>query len=94
MYNTYMKEPIFNLTPEEQEIEDDIERGEYESVPNLEEEIKRSQEIARNTIELRKLMDSRSKKYNNLTEMLADITPENIHPATDWGPDVGAEIMK
>lgn len=29
--------PVFNLTPEEQEIEDALSRGEYESVPNLEE---------------------------------------------------------
>ena len=31
-------------------------------------------------------------KYS-LDEMLAQITDENIHPETDWGPPVGREIL-
>ncbi len=27
-----------------------------------------------------------------LEELLAGITPENIHPETDWGPPVGNEV--
>lgn len=27
-----------------------------------------------------------------LEELLAGVTPENIHPETDWGPDVGKEV--
>ena len=28
-----------------------------------------------------------------LDEILVGMTPENRHPATDWGPDVGAEVV-
>ena len=27
-----------------------------------------------------------------LEELLAGITPDNIHPETDWGPPVGKEV--
>lgn len=29
-----------------------------------------------------------------LEELLDRVTPENTHPPTDWGPDVGAEIVE
>ena len=32
----------------------------------------------------------RQRKYS-LQELVAKITPENRHPATDWGPPVGKE---
>ncbi len=28
-----------------------------------------------------------------LESMLKGVTPENVHPAVVWGPDVGAEII-
>ncbi len=28
-----------------------------------------------------------------LDDLLAQVTPENIHPETDWGPDMGKEII-
>lgn len=28
-----------------------------------------------------------------LEKMLEGVTPENIQPAVDWGPDVGAEVI-
>ncbi len=59
-----MKEPIFNLTPEEQEIEAAIERGEYTSVPNLEEEKKRFAEIAKNTLAKNKTITIRLSERN------------------------------
>ncbi|KKW09688.1 MAG: Transcriptional regulator/antitoxin, MazE [Parcubacteria group bacterium GW2011_GWB1_49_7] len=31
-------------------------------------------------------------KYN-LDELIASINPKNRHPETDWGPDVGKEIL-
>ncbi len=34
----------------------------------------------------------RRSKYT-IEELLAGITDENIHPAMDWGPDVGKEIL-
>jgi predicted DNA binding CopG/RHH family protein len=50
--NTMIKEPDFdNLTPEEQEIEDSLESGEYVSVPATEEQKKELQAIARYTLE-------------------------------------------
>ncbi len=32
-------------------------------------------------------------KYKEFTleSMLKGVTPENVHPAVDWGPDVGVE---
>lgn len=32
------------------------------------------------------------KKYN-LDELIASINPKNLHPETDWGPDVENEIL-
>ena len=32
-------------------------------------------------------------KRLNLDELLAQMTPENLHPATDWGADVGREVL-
>ena len=32
------------------------------------------------------------KKYN-IDEMIASITPQNRYPETEWGPDVGHEIL-
>lgn len=52
-------EPIFNLTPEEQEIEDAIARGEYTPIPNLEEEKERLAEAARYTLEKTKTITVR-----------------------------------
>ena len=34
----------------------------------------------------------RRSKYT-IEELLAGVTDENIHPAVDWGPDVGKEIL-
>ena len=34
----------------------------------------------------------RRSKYT-IEELLAGITEENIHPAVDWGPDVGKKIL-
>lgn len=34
----------------------------------------------------------RKSKYN-IEDMVASITDENRHPAVDWGPDVGKEIL-
>jgi len=31
-------------------------------------------------------------KKLRLDDLLANVTPENLHPATDWGADVGGEI--
>ncbi len=32
-----------------------------------------------------------AKPHYRLDELLAGITPDNLHPAMDWGPGVGAE---
>ena len=32
--------------------------------------------------------------YMTLEEMCAKITPETLHEETDWGPDVGKEIIE
>ena len=52
-------EPIFNLTPEEQEIEDELERGDYVSVPATEEQKKELAAIARYTLEKTKVITVR-----------------------------------
>jgi antitoxin MazE len=32
-------------------------------------------------------------KHPSLNELLAQVTPENRHPATGWGADVGREVL-
>jgi antitoxin MazE len=44
---------------------------------------------AKGRIELR-----RDNRVPTLEELVAQITPENRHPETDWGPDVGREKIK
>ena len=61
--NKYMK-PVFNLTPEDQEIEDSLARGEYESVPNLEEAKAEAVATARNTIAKNKIITIRLSEKN------------------------------
>jgi len=31
------------------------------------------------------------RKHPTLDELLAKVTPDNVHPETDWGPAVGRE---
>jgi len=33
-------------------------------------------------------------KRLNLDDLLAQVTTENMHPATDWGADVGRELVR
>ncbi len=51
--------PIFNLTPEEQEIEDELERGDYESVPVTAEFRSELADIAKNTLAKNKMITIR-----------------------------------
>ena len=32
-------------------------------------------------------------KKLSLDDLLSQLTPENLHPATEWGADVGREII-
>jgi len=36
----------------------------------------------------------RANRIPSLEELVAQITPENRHPETDWGPDVGREKIE
>lgn len=65
------------LTAEEQAIEDAIERGEYTSVPNLEEEKERVAEIARNTFAKNKAITVRLSQ-RNLIRLKAAAAQEGI----------------
>ena len=67
----------FKLTKEEQEIHDSIERGGWKSVPNLEDEKKRFQEIARNTIAKNKVITVRLSE-KNLIKVKAAAAREGI----------------
>jgi antitoxin MazE len=33
-------------------------------------------------------------RHPSLDELLAKVTPDNLHPATDWGADVGREVVQ
>jgi antitoxin MazE len=46
-------------------------------------------EVVRGRVELRP-----AEKIPTLEELVAQITPENRHEETDWGPDVGKEIVE
>ncbi len=65
------------LTAEEQSIEAAIERGEYTSVPNLEEERKKVAEIARNTFAKNKVITVRLSQ-RNLIRLKAAAAREGI----------------
>jgi antitoxin component of MazEF toxin-antitoxin module len=32
-------------------------------------------------------------KKLNLDDLLDQVTPDNLHPATEWGADVGREVL-
>jgi antitoxin MazE len=32
-------------------------------------------------------------KKISLDDLLSQVTPENLHPATEWGADVGREVL-
>ena len=72
-----MSEPILNLTPEELEMEAEFESGEWESVPNLEEEKKRLQTIAQNTLAKNKVITVRLTE-KNLIKVKAAAAREGI----------------
>lgn len=40
----------------------------------------------------RLVIEKKRPAHPTLEELLARITPDNIHPETDWGPPVGKEI--
>ena len=42
------KKPVFNLDPEEQELSDSFDRGEWQSVKNLDKEITKAKRAAKN----------------------------------------------
>ena len=44
-----------------------------------------------NSLSLRIPKPKRKRKYT-LEELLAQVTPENIHPEIDFGPPVGKEV--
>ncbi|MGQ0698748.1 MAG: AbrB/MazE/SpoVT family DNA-binding domain-containing protein [Panacagrimonas sp.] len=44
-------------------------------------------------LRLRLVKPARRKRYT-LDELLKGITPENVHPEIDWGPDVGREAIE
>ena len=68
-----MKEPIFNLTPEEQEIEDAFERGEYVSAPISAEEKVRLAAIAHNTLAKNRVITIRvtERNFNHIKAVAA-----------------------
>ena len=40
----------------------------------------------------RLVIEKKRARHPTLDELLAGVTPENIHPETDWGPPVGKEV--
>ena len=46
-------------------------------------------EASNGRVELRPI-----ERIPTLAELVAQITEENRHPETDWGPDVGKEIVE
>jgi predicted DNA binding CopG/RHH family protein len=56
--------PVFNLTPEELEMEAEFERGEYVSTPITPEKLLELQEIARNTLIKNKVITLRVTQRN------------------------------
>ena len=40
------------------------------------------------------LVKSRRKPRYRLSDLLARVTPENVHPETDWGASAGREVTQ
>jgi antitoxin MazE len=40
----------------------------------------------------RLVIEKKTRRHPTLDELLAKVTPDNIHPETDWGPPVGREF--
>jgi antitoxin MazE len=40
------------------------------------------------------LVKARRKLRYRLSDLLADVTPENVHAETDWGVSVGREVVE
>jgi antitoxin MazE len=40
------------------------------------------------------LVKARRKPRYRLSDLLADVTPENLHSETDWGISVGREVVE
>jgi antitoxin MazE len=40
----------------------------------------------------RLVIEKKTRSHPTLEELLAKVTPENIHPEMDWGPPVGREF--
>jgi antitoxin MazE len=38
------------------------------------------------------VIEKKTRSHPTLEELLAKVTPENIHPEMDWGPPVGREF--
>jgi predicted DNA binding CopG/RHH family protein len=70
-------EPIFNLTPEEQEIEDELETGEFVSVPATDAEKSEWAKMATYTLEKTKAINIRLSE-KNLIKVKAAAAREGI----------------
>ncbi|HMU41192.1 MAG TPA: AbrB/MazE/SpoVT family DNA-binding domain-containing protein [Pseudomonadota bacterium] len=44
------------------------------------------------TIEEGKIVITRAQETPDLLKLVAAITPDNLHPETDWGPPAGKEV--
>ncbi|MHC1763567.1 MAG: AbrB/MazE/SpoVT family DNA-binding domain-containing protein [Verrucomicrobiia bacterium] len=40
------------------------------------------------------LIKARRRPRYRLSDLLADVTPENLHAETGWGPSVGREVVE
>jgi len=67
----------YELTKEEQGLLDEVEKGEWKSVPNLMDEKKRFQEIARNTLNKTKNINIRLSE-RDLSRLKRKATEEGI----------------
>jgi antitoxin MazE len=40
------------------------------------------------------LVKARRKPRYRLSDLLAEVTPQNVHPQTEWGASVGREVLE
>ena len=48
----------------------------------------------RNDSEPRSDRPADRRRRPSLAELLEKVTPENVHPETDWGPSLGKELLE
>jgi len=69
-----------------------VQRRDGELIVVIPEDVAKAEGLDENTVVA--IRPAHPVEYMTLDEMLDKVTPETLHDAIDWGPDVGKEIIE